>query len=116
MSKFRDAIRKATIGAQKNFKKVVHEYEGQKVEFRALTVADRDKIREKATDEKGNIKGAAFQVWAIIFMTYEPDTDNRVFEEADYDNLMAQPAGGFVDEFAEKALKLLGGEEGKVES
>lgn len=110
----KDVLRKVTVGAAKKFKKVKFEYEGNTFEFRSLTVRERDEIREKATDGKGNIQGAVFQVWAIIYMTYVPDTDEKVFEEGDYESLMSQPAGGFVDALASEALKLLGGDdEGK---
>lgn len=113
----KDALRKVTIGAKKQFKKTTFEYEGNVFEFRSPTVRERDEIRAKATDKDGNIQGAAFQVWSIIQMTYVPDTDEKVFGAEDYDALMNQPAGGFVDALATEALKLLGGEdEGKPKS
>lgn len=110
----KNALRKATIGTAKKFKKVKFTYEGNDFEFRGLTVRDRDDIRAKATDKEGNILGAAFQVWALIYMTYVPETDDKVFSPEDYDMLMSQPAGGFVDVLAGEALKLMSGDaEGK---
>ena len=106
--KLKDVLRKATVGSNKVFKKSVMDFDGNSVEFRSVTVRDRDNIRNKATDKDGNIQMAAFQIWAIIFMTYVPESDERVFEEADFESLMSQPAGSFVDKFAEEALKLLG--------
>ena len=49
----------------------------------------------------------SFLVWSVIHNTYVPNTDELVFDELDYDSLVDNPTGGFVDEFSEVAARLV---------
>ncbi len=109
----RDRLRAKTVGAAKRFKEEIVEWEGEKFLIRQPSVAQRSAILQKArvkTDEQGKVADmdmAVLQVWAAICCTYVPGEDKPLFEEADVENLMGQPSGGFVDLFGNTALKLM---------
>lgn len=102
----KDSIRKLTLGKKTEFRTVEFDYEGTKVVFRQPSLGDRKKLVAKATTN-GELDSVAFQVWTVIYLTYDEE-GNRVFDETDFDSMMEQPAGGFVDKFAEQAVGLLG--------
>lgn len=57
--------------------------------------------------EKEGINVAQLQVEAVIALTYEPGTNVKVFDEKDKPALLAQLAGGFVDDIYEVASELM---------
>lgn len=89
------------------------EFEGVKYEIRAPTVKARGKIFERAgmteTDPKAKAKrdAAALQLFAVITCTFVPGTDERVFDDGDYEQLANEPAGGIADVLGTEAVKLL---------
>ena len=103
----RDQIRTATLGSGAKFKSEVVEYNGIEVEIRQPSVKVRTELFNKCMDENGRVKMTEFLVWAMIYNTFVPNTEELVFEEEDYDSLMARPAGGFLDKFGNKASELL---------
>lgn len=111
MSK-RDSLRKVTVGAEKNFAKEIVEYNGDKFEIRQPSVSIRSKILKKASvsddfDDFGKVEFDKMQIYAVIYCTYIPDTDERVFDESDIPALKDQPTDSFVDEFATVAMRLM---------
>lgn len=102
----KDSIRKLTLGKKSEFKTVEHDHEGEKVVFKQPSLGDRSKLVRKSM-VNGELDPVQFQIWSVIYLTYDQD-GNKVFDETDYDSLLAQPAGSFVDTFAEKATELLG--------
>jgi len=105
----RDRMRAATLGAGHKRKEETVEIDGQTFVVRQPTVAERSQIlkRSKAnTGELENVDISEMQVWAVIYCTYTPEGE-RVFEDADYEALMNQPSGSFVDALATAALRLM---------
>lgn len=109
----RDAIRKATIGQKKNFKSEVVEFNGVEVEIRQPSHKRRRELLKKARDKDGNVDPLDFLVWATIENVFVPDSDETVFEPADYDQLIEQPTGGFLDKLGEKAIEIFNPTDGE---
>jgi len=63
--------------------------------------------------EDRTIDMAALQVETVIALTYEPGTNVKIFNDADKPALMAQLAGGFVDDIFEVAQPLLNAKDEK---
>lgn len=106
----RDQLRAKTVGAKKQFRTELVTIDGETFEVRQPSVAERSKIVKQAKVQTGDTERmdmAELQIWATILLTYVPGTEERVFEDGDYDALAAQPAGGFVDEISKVALQLM---------
>lgn len=106
----RDQIRAATVGAKPEFKSEVVEYAGIEVEIRQPSQKDRKELMKKCQDKDGRLDPLEFTVWAVIRNTFVPGTNERVFESGDYDKMIEMPAGGFIDQFGEKAMDLFNSE------
>lgn len=106
----RDSIRAKTVGAKKNFKTEVVEYEGEKIEVRQPSVRARSAILKAAkalSGDKDRIELDALQVTSVIECCFDPESGLAIFEEADRTSMQGQPAGGFVDALSEVALRLM---------
>lgn len=57
--------------------------------------------------DTSSIDMAALQVETVVALTYEPGTNVKIFTDADKPALMAQLAGGFVDDIFEVAYPLM---------
>lgn len=101
----------ATIGAKKEFKRTSLEYGDETFEFIQPSLKERKEIIKRVRGKDGNVDEIGLMVEAIIALTVVPGTNERVFDESHRDSMMDQPAGGFVDIFAEKALSMLTGVE-----
>jgi hypothetical protein len=55
-------------------------------------------------------------VWSVISNTYVPDTSDKVFDESDYDIMIKQNSGSFVDKFGAEIAELMNVEEGAKNS
>ena len=110
-SKQRDKLRKATLGAPSVFKSEIVTFNGAKFEIRQPTIKARSNLRSRCTTVKGpsdvDFDMFEFLVWSVIANTYVPGTDDLVFDEADYDALVQNPTGGFMDQFSEVAAELM---------
>ena len=105
----RDTLRKATLGATREFRKELVEWEGQQFEIRQPTIKARAELQSKCVSSKGKdiqTNTLNFMVWAVIQNTYVPKTDDLVFEDADFEALAGNPTGGFMDTFFEVAARL----------
>ena len=102
----RDQIRAATVGESSHFRKKVVEWNGFKVEMREPSNKSKKELYKRCRDSEGNVDPIEFLVWSVIENTYVPDTDEKVFEKADYDSLMSKPAGGFIDKFGHAGMEL----------
>ena len=101
----RNQVRSALL-SKSEFRKEVVEYNGIKVEIRQPSVKGRQKILRDATVD-GTIDSMEFLTRSVIENTYMVGTDERVFEDADYDVLVNKPTGGFLDKFGEKCAELM---------
>ena len=132
MSSQRDAIRSATVGGKRQFRRRFVKYfppvfenveitgpDGEvlvesnlvgkgdpiMVEIRQPTIAERNAVFSKHAGKPG--LEMELILWMAINQTFVPGTDEQIYEEADYDALKTQPAGGFVDQFGQAALELM---------
>jgi hypothetical protein len=105
----RDKLRAKSVGAAKRFRKEVVTVDGDDFEVRQLSVRDRMDVYNRAT-KNGVLDPLQFQIWAVISTVYVPGTDERVFEDTDYESLVKQPTGSFVDKLSEAAVNMLGAE------
>ena len=102
----RDAIRKATLGSQSEFKKEVVKWNGVEVELRQPSVKQRQELFKRCVGDGGKIDSLEFMTLGVIACTYVPGTDEKVFDDTDYDGIMARPAGGFLDKFGAQIAEL----------
>ena len=100
-------IRNALIGSKPEFKSEQVEVGGQKIEIRQLTVGDRNGLLEKCKNDKG-VDGLKLQVYAVIMTAHDPESGEKIFSPSDFDSLVAQPSGGFVDTVSNVAFRVLG--------
>ncbi len=103
----RDELRAITVGSKKDFTSKTVKFKGKEFEIRQPSIKDRKNLRKYSVDENGDWDVLEALMWMVIFHTYVPGTNERVFEEQDYEELSSMPTGGFIDAFAEVAAKLL---------
>lgn len=110
----RDQLRSLTVGKAKQFQKKLVTIDGAEFEIRQPSVAQRSALLRAAgmvstdKDKKdGDMDFGLLQVLAVIKLTYVPGTNEHVFEAADKQSLLDQPANSFVDALSEVAMKLL---------
>jgi hypothetical protein len=106
----RDKIRSATIGKKTQFRNKIFNYEGVEVEFRSPNLKDRKTLLNRAKDEKGELDMINFIVYSVILNTYIPGTNEKVFDENDYDAMMNQSTGSFVDLFGTEIAEIMNAE------
>ncbi len=82
------------------------EINGEKYEIRQPTIAQRNEITIRCQQGDHIIDGLAYQLWGVIMFTYNPDTNERVFEDTDYEQLANMPTGSFVDVIAQSILEV----------
>lgn len=108
------ALRAATLGTKKDFRKSIVPINGVDFEVRQLSVKGRRDLLEKAyNSETSKLDTQEYLVWSVIKTTFVPGTDELVYSDADYESLVAEPTGSFVDKLGEASSKLLNVEEGK---
>lgn len=132
MSDIRKQIRSKTVGAKSEFKSKKEEVNGVEIEVRQPSVAARGKIMQRSRDNEktqqiargksskdknakdvdtqdilSSLDYGKMQVWAVIMCSYVPDTDERVFDESDFDSLYNRPSGGFIDRLSTIAMNLM---------
>lgn len=103
----RDQIRAATLGQKTQFKSKKFDYNGIEVEFRQPNLKDRKLLLKKSRDNKGELDMIEFIVWSVISNTYAPGTSEKVFDASDYDAMMEQGTGSFVDQFGNEIAELM---------
>ena len=109
-------IRTTLLNSKSNFKSKNVEVEGVEVEVRQPSMKRRRDMQKSATDDNGEFDSTKFLVYAVIYFTFYPGTNDLVFSPDDFDKLMEQPAGGWVDQIGEQASELINSEQGKEES
>lgn len=103
----RDQIRAATLGKKTQFKTKEFVYEGITVEFRQPNLKDRQLLINKSKTKDGEFDFVEFLVWSVISNTYVPGTDERVFENSDYESMISKPSGSFVDKFGAEIAEIM---------
>lgn len=105
MSNATDILAK-TLGAKKHFKKTEFDYEGVKVVFHQPTRGEARELNKRSTTKDGEFDFIAFQMWSVIMLTKD-ENGNRVFSDEHFDSFLAEPVGGWLDEFSSKALEVM---------
>ncbi len=77
------------------------------VEVRQPSIRQRNQLYDKCRDKDGNLDTMEFVLQSLIEFVYDPESGEHIFEQTDRDALLAQPAGGFVDQFTGVAMELL---------
>lgn len=111
----KDKIRQKTIGAKKQFKKVLVEIDDHlEIEVRQPSIEKRGVIMQKSKAQTGDVEKidlAELQVWGTILCCYEPETNNYIFDETDYNTLKNIPAGGWADKVFNAVSEVINVEE-----
>lgn len=96
----RDAIRSALFSGAPQFRSQSVELpSGIEVEVRQPTIRVRRELFNQCMDASGNLDANDFLIKSILKNTFVPGTkDQRVFDDADYDSILNQPTGGWVDQ------------------
>jgi len=84
-----------------------NEKESVKVEVRQPSIKVRNELIKRCMDKDGNMDNMEFMVQSAILLVYDPDSGEPLFTKEDYDSLISQPSGGFVDQFSAEAMGLL---------
>lgn len=99
MSSIRDDLRAATLGAKAEFKKEIVSFGGVELELRQPSVKQRKDLFKRCMDENGRVEAMEYLTWGVLYCTFVPGTNERVYDDTDYDALMEKPSGGFLDKF-----------------
>jgi len=107
-SSLRDQIRAATIGGRKTFNTEIVEVNGVKVECRQMSIKDRARLvaDTEVEGQPDKVDTEKWQILNIIRNCFVPGTDERVFEETDYEVLASQPCRSWVDELSQVLMRL----------
>ncbi len=111
----KNKLRNATIGKPPKFRSEIITIEGEEFEIRQPSMETKAELMRKSKlrfgtseqDQMERIDILALQVWSVIYCTYVPDTDEKVFSAADFDALKAMPTGSFVDKISGLTTQLM---------
>lgn len=107
----KDKLRQATVGSPKNFKSKKVEINGEEFEVRQPSVKDRGQLMNKAgvtsTENVDDMDYASLQAYAVIYCTFVPGTNEKVFSDEDYETLLNSPSGTWVDELSRPIMELM---------
>lgn len=78
------------------------------VGVRQPTVRERNKmINQCRNKDTGVIDELEFVILCAINLAYDPESGENLYEKSDYDSLVNQPAGDFLDQLGELAVSML---------
>jgi hypothetical protein len=103
----KDKIRAATVGSKRQFRSEVAIVNGVEIELRQPSIRVRKEIVALSKNEDGQVEMLEFLQRALIECAYVPGTDERIFDETDYDTINEHPTGGWVDKLTDKLLVLV---------
>ncbi len=120
MSELKNKIRAKTIGAQKVFKSKIVKFEDIEIEIREPSVKAWGQILKSAmgtegVDSTNKMEYDKYLILSVIHCSYVPETDEKVFEDTDYEVLENLPKSGFIGEFSEIAMDMMNADQEKVE-
>ena len=107
MSKtLRDKIRARTVGAKNQFKSELVDYFDVQIEVRQVDISSRSEYINSAIDKNRNANTLKLQINAVIASCFVPGTDEKVFEDTDYDVISESISGGYCDKLYETVQNL----------
>ncbi len=120
MSDLKNKIRAKTIGSTKVFKSRIIEFDEMEIEIREPSVKVWGQILKAVTGiEKDNTSGKMeydkYLIWSVIYCAFVPGTDEKIYEDTDYETLESYPKSGFVGEFSEIAMDMMNSNQEEVE-
>ena len=120
MSEAKDKIRAGTVGSKKIFRSRIVEFDGMEIEIREPSVKTWGLILKAAMGmdgEEGKNKTEIdkYLIWSVIYCAFVPQTDEKIYEETDYETLETFPKSGFVGEFAEIAMDMMNSDQEETE-
>lgn len=90
----------------------IKQWKNAKIEVRGLNGQDRSKLLNDAIDQQsGKMNFEKLYPTLVIYTSYDPDSGERIFSEADRD-FLNQKSGAALEQIANLALKLSGLQEG----
>lgn len=112
MSELKDRIRAKTVGSAKIFKSKMVEFDGMDIEIREPSVRDWGKIMKSvmgmnSEDGSNKMEYDKYLIWSVIYCAFVPGSDEKIYEDTDYDSLANFPRSGFVGEFSEIAMDMM---------
>ena len=103
------SVREAILTRQ-DFAKEIVDVDGQNVEVRQPSLRIRSDVNRRAAsvrkDGSFDIDVLAMGLWLVIECCYDVETGEKVFSEADYDELAGLPSGGIIDNLIGVASQL----------
>ena len=99
----RDRLRSLTVGSPKKFKSELVSFGGEDFEVRQPSISTLRTIAEKA-EREGSVGMIDLGLWGMILCTYVPGTNNLVFDEIDYDEIISHPKSKFIELLTAKAI------------
>jgi len=120
MSDLKSKIRAKTIGSRKAFKYKIVEFEDVEIEIREPSVKVWGQILKsvmgmEGDNTAGKMEYDKYLIWSVIHCAFVPGTDEKVFEDTDYETLESFPRRGFVGEFSDIAMDMMNADQEKVE-
>jgi hypothetical protein len=82
-------------------------FDGDAIELREMSVAERRDLIAATADEEGERDSAHFEAMVVIACAFDPETGEKVLGDADRDTLIELPAS-VLDEIALPALTING--------
>lgn len=106
----RDFLRSNLLGKNHSFRREsVTDDEGNQYEVLQPTIKQRAELRKsttKVTKDGVEFDFFEFMIRAAIAFTVIPGTTTRVFDDEDYDAIVASPSGSFIDKLSQAASKV----------
>lgn len=103
----REKIREATVGSKKRFSSESVTFNGINIEVRQLSLVDRRDYMTQAIDtQTKQVDMLKLQVYSIIASCYVPGTDEKVFEDTDFNSISNSVTGGYADVLWEAIQRL----------
>jgi len=114
----RDSLRQAIFSGAPQFRSERVEIKGVTVEVRQPSIRMRRELFNQCMDGNGNLDANEFLILSVLKSTFVPGTnDEHMFDEADYETIMNQPTGSWVDDLVEAMGRLTSPEsQGKDDS
>ena len=103
----RDHLRSLTVGSPKTFKKEIVEFGGESFDVRQPSIKALRQVAQAAEDKDGTTGLIDLGIWAMIFCTYVPDTNQLVFDESDHKEIMSHPKSPFIELLTSKSIEMI---------
>ena len=115
------AMRAKLVGAPKRFQSelvTLADLDGETIEVRELTVGQREEINRRSMKVNHKTENVEFdsersKIETVIASCYKPGTDERVFEDTDFETMRGLPVSGWFSVLSAACGRLGATPEGK---